>query len=130
MVVHTNGIHNVAVSFCDCRNVGVAGSHRQQLLRRRWYPATHLEPQSCFTFQVLEQFHLLTLQGKLSSYDYYGALEKLTDNVGLSLAKVGLYGFLLEHHLTCFRLGSIFCLSTGDEGMAVSEDAEAGWSWP
>jgi hypothetical protein len=29
-----------------------------------------------------------TLQGKISMYDYYSALEKLTDNTGLQLGKV------------------------------------------
>lgn len=32
---------------------------------------------------MLEQFHILTLQSKISAYDYYLSLQKLTENVGL-----------------------------------------------
>lgn len=88
VVIHTNGIHSVAVDFCECENAENAGSLRQQVLRRSWYPSTHLEPQTCFTFRVLEHFHMQTLQGKVAMYDYYLALEKLTDNTGLYPCKV------------------------------------------
>lgn len=81
-VVHLNGIHKVSVKFCGCHHSSEGGSWRQQLLRRRWYPATHIEPQTCCTFRVLEVFHILTLEGKVTSYDYYSGLEKLTDNLG------------------------------------------------
>ncbi|KAJ7820776.1 hypothetical protein B0H14DRAFT_2599756 [Mycena olivaceomarginata] len=82
-VIHTNGIHDVAVDFCGCRDEIFVGSRRQQLLRRSWYPATHREPQTCSTLVVLEMFHIMTLQGKVTTYDYYSGLEKLTDNTGL-----------------------------------------------
>ncbi|KII84055.1 hypothetical protein PLICRDRAFT_671736 [Plicaturopsis crispa FD-325 SS-3] len=84
VVVHTNGIHRVAVDYCQCVDGVDAGSYRQQLLRFGWYPATHDTPATACTFRMLEHFHLATLQGKISAYDYYGALEKLTDNTGLS----------------------------------------------
>lgn len=78
-VIHNNGIHSVSVDFCGCRNVPM----HVQLLQVGWWPATPLEPHSCATFQVLREFQLLNLQGKLSVYDYYRTLELLTDNVGL-----------------------------------------------
>jgi hypothetical protein len=65
-----------------------AGSHRQQLLRRQWFPATHKEPKLGATFAVLKQFHTQNLQGKIAGYDFYPALEKLTDNSGLEKFKV------------------------------------------
>jgi len=67
------------------------GSHRQQLLRRCWFPATHIEPQSRGTFAVLAQLHMLNLRGKIAGYDYYSGLQKLTDNTGLSKIKVSLH---------------------------------------
>ncbi|KII82634.1 hypothetical protein PLICRDRAFT_78044, partial [Plicaturopsis crispa FD-325 SS-3] len=82
-VVHTNGIHQVAVDYCQCASAVDAGNYRQQFLRFGWYPATHDLPGTACTFRVLEHFHMATLQGKISAYDYYGALEKLTDNTGL-----------------------------------------------
>ncbi|KAJ3725420.1 hypothetical protein C8R42DRAFT_718938 [Lentinula raphanica] len=81
-VIHTNGIHRITAVFCNCENVNVAGEWRQQLLRRRWFPATHIQPETAATFEVLNQFHVLTLQGKVTTYDFYAGLEKLYDNVG------------------------------------------------
>ncbi|KAJ7481074.1 hypothetical protein B0H11DRAFT_1724414, partial [Mycena galericulata] len=82
-VINVNGFHPVAVDFCGCANEGTAGDRRQQVLRRSWFPATHKEPQTCATFGALETFHIMTLQGKVTTYDFYSGLEKLTDNTGL-----------------------------------------------
>ncbi|KAJ7434219.1 hypothetical protein B0H11DRAFT_2258641 [Mycena galericulata] len=82
-VLNWNGIHNVAVDFCGCANSHLAGLPRQQLLRMSWYPSTHAEPQTAATFRVLEMFHIMTLQGKVTTYDFYSGLEKLTDNTGM-----------------------------------------------
>ena len=90
MVIHTNGIHNVAVDFCECDRYqsGASSEWRNQLLRMVWYPATHTEPQTVCSFRVLEHFHTMTLQGKVTAYDYYSGLEKLTDNMGVVRVKV------------------------------------------
>lgn len=79
MVLHTNGLHYVAVEFCKCWGL----QRRTQLLRLGWWPATPFDPQTCATFAVLRHFHLLNLQGKLPAYDFYRALELRTDNTGL-----------------------------------------------
>ncbi|KAF7343819.1 CxC2 domain-containing protein [Mycena sanguinolenta] len=60
-----------------------AGSPEIQLLRAGWFPATHERPQTCATITVLERFHQDTLQSKMTMYDFYGVLEKLTDNTGI-----------------------------------------------
>jgi hypothetical protein len=54
-----------------------------QLLRERWFPATLARPQTVFTFDCLETFHELTLQGKTSLYDYYHTLLRRSDNANL-----------------------------------------------
>lgn len=46
------------------------------------YPATTVTPRTVFTTDFLNTFHLLTLQGKLSLYDYYQSIVRLTDNMG------------------------------------------------
>ncbi|KAI0054472.1 hypothetical protein BV25DRAFT_1817015, partial [Artomyces pyxidatus] len=81
-VLHTNGIHKVRLYFCGC---GACEGVPQwkQLRRFGWWPATPLEPQTAATCQVLKQFHLLSLQGKVTAYDYYRTLVLLTDNTGL-----------------------------------------------
>jgi CxC2 like cysteine cluster associated with KDZ transposases len=84
-VVHINGVHDVAVDFCNCDS---RVSNRQQLLQRSWFPVTVDYPKTCCTIQVLEQYHIITLTGKLSGYDFYRSLERLTDNTELNLPKV------------------------------------------
>ncbi|KAE9384818.1 hypothetical protein BT96DRAFT_841681, partial [Gymnopus androsaceus JB14] len=86
-VIHTNGIHSVRLGYCDCSNSLLAGEWRQQLMRRRWFPATHLDPRTAATYQVLKTFHVMTLQGKVTTYDFYAGLEKLTDNTGVGSMK-------------------------------------------
>ena len=84
-VLHTNGFHPVTLCYCGCEQLATAGTRLQQLLRRELYPATIGEPTTCATFRMLDSFHILTLQGKLSGYDYYLSLEYLSNNTGLGL---------------------------------------------
>ncbi|KAF5375506.1 hypothetical protein D9615_009182 [Tricholomella constricta] len=84
VVVHVNGIHEVALDFCDCQT---AQLHFIQLLRFRWFPATVTQPKSAATFSVLKHFHLLTFESKASSFEFYNALARLTDNVGVDKVK-------------------------------------------
>lgn len=79
-------------------------------MRREWYPATHIDPQTCFSFRALEGFHMQTLQGKITSYDYYEALAKLTDNTGVRV-KVCSY----------FRCFLVLLLITLDSRIATTD---------
>ncbi|KAF5335445.1 hypothetical protein D9758_017825 [Tetrapyrgos nigripes] len=76
-VIHTNAIHEVSVRFCGCDD---NLSHRTQLLRTLWYPATAADPQTATTFSCLRQFQHLNCQGKLPAYDYYHCLEIMTQS--------------------------------------------------
>ena len=78
-VIHTNGIHHVALDQCRCHGVELS----KQLLQIGWWPGTPLEPKTAATFNVLHHFHLLNLQGKVTGYSFYRALEFQTDNTGL-----------------------------------------------
>jgi hypothetical protein len=84
-VVDTSGIHTLPVCFCECSG---APHRRIQLLRAGWMPASLERPRSAFTFDVLDTFHLLTLQGKISAFDFYYALEHKSDNTGQRKLKV------------------------------------------
>ncbi|KAF8171732.1 hypothetical protein K438DRAFT_1981883 [Mycena galopus ATCC 62051] len=84
LTLHTNGIHEVLVDFCGCERSEEAGTPEIQLLRAGWFPATHERPQTCATIAVLEEFHQDTLQSKMTMYDFYGVLVKLTDNTGIN----------------------------------------------
>ncbi|KAJ7886239.1 hypothetical protein B0H14DRAFT_2243953, partial [Mycena olivaceomarginata] len=83
MVLHTNGIHEVTVQACNCERRLWAGAPEEQLLRASWFPATDDKPRTCATFEVLDAFVTQTYQAKTTMYDYYSALEKLTDNTGI-----------------------------------------------
>ena len=77
IVVDTNGIHKTCFSFCGCID------HRtcvQQLMRAQLFPASMDQPTCAFSFGVLRDFHLQTLELKKSAYDYLGALRHLTNN--------------------------------------------------
>ncbi|THU83945.1 hypothetical protein K435DRAFT_603524, partial [Dendrothele bispora CBS 962.96] len=87
VVVHLNGIHRVQLNYCGCSRsfsttTGLQHLKWEQLMRMRWFPGTHSRPNTACTYQMLEQFHILTLSGKITAYDYYRGLERLTDNTG------------------------------------------------
>ena len=85
VIINSNGIHSVALRFCGCET---AGSHLQQLLRFRLFPATTDKPKTAATFSVLEEFHLLSFESKVSVYHYYNALARRNNGAGLSPPKV------------------------------------------
>ncbi|THU90025.1 hypothetical protein K435DRAFT_802311 [Dendrothele bispora CBS 962.96] len=71
------------------QNKGQAGEWWEQLLCLRWYPATHLNPCTCTMMEALNHFHVMTLQEKVTTYNYYNGLEKLCNNAGLKKQKGG-----------------------------------------
>ena len=85
LVIHTNGIHQVAIKYCGCSK---SIPHHHQLLRRGLYPASQLSVKTCASFQVLDLLHKLALATKSSTYDFYRALEKLTNNTGINVPKL------------------------------------------
>ena len=74
-ILHTNGIHEVALSYCAC---GREIPRYLQLLRRGLYPATQQSVRTCTTFPLLRLLHMLSLTAKTSTYDFYRALEGMT----------------------------------------------------
>lgn len=90
VVIHTNGIHKIAICYCNCIQGGGVPA-RSQLLRNGWYPATITEPSTCATFGVLKLFHFLTLVGALNVHDFIGSLERLTDATRLQSVPVRLF---------------------------------------
>jgi hypothetical protein len=92
-IVHTTGVHTVNVSFCGCSSTD---SHAcTQLLRSGLLPASVDMPRTAFSFDMLDEFHLLTLQAKTSAFDYYMATAHKTDNVGILNQKVRMSKTLL-----------------------------------
>ncbi|KAL1658890.1 hypothetical protein GGF50DRAFT_131419 [Schizophyllum commune] len=81
VVMDINGFHHIPLYQCGCPD---APTLRQQLLRHRLFPATPIAPRTACTFALLDHFHLLTLHGKVTSYDFYQTLEKATDGIGVT----------------------------------------------
>ncbi len=80
VIIDVDGIHTVNMAFCDCTQ----GIERHiQLLRRRLFPATTIYPQTAITFRVLYLFQLLSFMSKVSAYEFYHTLARVTDNSGL-----------------------------------------------
>ena len=82
--MHTNGIHEVAIQYCGCSR---AIAPHIQLLCRGFYLASQQIVKTCMTFSLLELLHKLALTSKASTYDFYRALEKLSNNTGISVPK-------------------------------------------
>ncbi|KAJ7721409.1 hypothetical protein B0H14DRAFT_3520644 [Mycena olivaceomarginata] len=82
VVLHDNGIHLVHVDFCGCDSWRRTEPYIQ-LLQAGWYLATDERPQTAATFLVLDKFHVNTLQAKMTAYNFYTVLERLTDNAGI-----------------------------------------------
>ena len=84
VVIDTNGWHKLRVIFCACGTGASQPDHYRQLLRIRWYPASFNRPRTAFSFDLLETYHKVTLQGKLNLYDFYLAIMHKSDNQGRS----------------------------------------------
>ena len=86
MIIDSNGIHSVALWYCGCET---AETHSRQLLWHHLFPATTNKPKTVATFMVLEEFHLLSFESKVSLYNYYSALTHRNNNIGMAPQKVG-----------------------------------------
>ncbi|EEB91295.1 hypothetical protein MPER_10370 [Moniliophthora perniciosa FA553] len=89
VVVDVDSIQEVNVAYCRCQQKDVVGEHWQQLMRHELYPGSVDEPYTAFTFRTLALFHALTLQGKVTMFDFWYALEARSDNTGTVGIKVG-----------------------------------------
>ncbi|KAI0739290.1 hypothetical protein C8Q80DRAFT_1222396 [Daedaleopsis nitida] len=90
-ILDINGIHEVGLSFCGCET---AQPQYVQLLRNRFFPATSVKPKTAGTFRLLEHYHLLSTQSKVSAYNFYTTLSKRTDNTGTNMPRDRYFSFL------------------------------------
>ncbi|KJA15195.1 hypothetical protein HYPSUDRAFT_95167, partial [Hypholoma sublateritium FD-334 SS-4] len=61
---------------CHCDR---AASQAIQLSNEGYFPGTMVQPESVYSFGVLENFHTHTLSSKKVLYDYHDALVKMTN---------------------------------------------------
>ena len=90
VVVSTNGIHNTKVLYCCCTT---APDEPFQLTSAGLFPATMDQPETAFTFTLLDDFHVHVLASKKSAYDHFIALQKHTNGTFPHLAHMSRYFF-------------------------------------
>ena len=82
LIIDLSGAHYINVQFCACKESPGWIEHYRQLLRLGWYPASLDRPRTAFTFDVLDTYHKITLQGKGNLYDFYTSIMQKSDNCG------------------------------------------------
>jgi len=126
VVFDITGPHLVTFNYCDCREKRL--SNWTQLLRERWFPATLTRPQTVFTFDCLEHFHELTLQGKTNLYDYYHTLLRRADNANIRLSIVSHYCFFFLLTESYFLSEPILRNSPCFQNVEEPDGPQASWS--
>lgn len=76
-IVDINGVHDTKVCFCNCLH---SLDRSSQLLKHKLFPATMSRPKMAFTFNLLDFFNILHVEGKISAYDFIGSIRRMTDN--------------------------------------------------
>ncbi|KAG5220403.1 CxC2 domain-containing protein [Salix suchowensis] len=79
VVITSHGVVCISLDFCDCTS---AIPRELQLLRARLFPATTVDPRTAATFELLRLFQLLTFGSKVSGFEFYQSLVRLTNNLG------------------------------------------------
>jgi hypothetical protein len=78
-MVDSAGIFVHLVKWCRCNGASKQDKHLQ-LLRHRLFPSTTFKPQTAFTFNVLDEFLIDSLECKTSASSFYSKLRRLTNN--------------------------------------------------
>jgi hypothetical protein len=86
-IVHSNGVCQRRIRYCKCPN---APPLHIQLFRHRLFPASYRKPQTAFTFEVLDHFHIQAMECKTSAGAFYAKLKRLTSNAFPDTVPVGL----------------------------------------
>jgi len=127
VVIDTSGVHLVDIEFCGCHSAIGASHPRIQLLHAGWLPATLERPSTAFTFDILNSFHLLTLQGKTSAFHFYSSISHKTDNLGTSGQK--LFQLIIAVTIaTDSILGALRSIPLRHANLAPLEDPQTNWA--
>jgi hypothetical protein len=76
-IVHSNGVCQRRIQYCKCPN---ALPHHIQLFQHHLFSASYKKPQTAFTFDVLDHFHIQAMECKTSAGAFYAKLKRLTSN--------------------------------------------------
>jgi hypothetical protein len=113
------------LDYCGCGRT--SKGQVEQLLERRLYPATVVNPKTAATFWVLEVFELLQYESKLSTYEFYQTISRLTNNTGVKVPKVRLSEFEQFKSKLFWHPGSLPHPTSYRTPMATPQVAETHW---
>jgi hypothetical protein len=77
-VVHTNGIHHIALVYCSCRG------HENiitDLIYAGWVPTSFIRIRTIFTAAVLDRFRYCNLEMRSSAYQFSQMLRRITNSL-------------------------------------------------
>ena len=77
VIIHSTGIFRHKVCWCSCTG---PRDHHLQLLRYRLFPASLTRPRTAFTFDVLDHFHIDSMDCKTAAMSFFAKLRRFTDN--------------------------------------------------
>jgi hypothetical protein len=76
-IVHTTGVFKHKVRWCQCPS---APDKATQLFQMKLFPASHLRPETAFTFDVLDHFYIDAMECKTAAASFIKKLCRLTNN--------------------------------------------------
>ncbi|KAH6907800.1 hypothetical protein BKA70DRAFT_1427627 [Coprinopsis sp. MPI-PUGE-AT-0042] len=86
VVVHINGVHHLPLVACQCPSEGLEHGDRTRgdglvldLLKVGLFPSSFKEPKTLFTFELLDEFLLQTLECNTSALHFYSMLQRKTN---------------------------------------------------
>ena len=77
IVVSSTGIFKRSVQWCHCAKL--SDQYVQLLLRARLFPASFKNPQTVFTFEVLDHFQIDALECKTSAMNFMSKIQRITN---------------------------------------------------
>ncbi|KAG2059145.1 hypothetical protein BDR06DRAFT_875058, partial [Suillus hirtellus] len=78
VIVHSTGVYSHCVSWCQCPRA--EKDRHLHLLKAKLFPASITWPQSAFTFNMLDNFLIDTLECKTSAMSFYQKLRHFINN--------------------------------------------------
>ena len=88
VVIDAQSIHTVALNFCGCER---ATNRYRQLLSAHLFPAMVNDPRTAATFSVMELFHILSFESKITAFEFFHTIARQTDNTGLTPIRVSFW---------------------------------------
>jgi CxC2 like cysteine cluster associated with KDZ transposases len=76
-IVHTTGVFKHKIRWCHCQS---AAKKPVQLFQMRLFSASYSRPETAFTFDVLDHFHIDAMECKTAASSFMKKLCRLTNN--------------------------------------------------